>query len=298
MSLEYNKFKGTSLILLSSVLYSIMACLIKVASDLGSYRSAFGRFTIGLFLLLMLAGTGRIKLRFTNWPLLIARGVIGSAVVWVSVVAMIKIGVGKGTVILFTYPIYASIFGALLLKEKLKVVNLFSLLCAFAGLYLLVIQSGGVDGGFGFGRYEILTAIAAVFGGLTVVIIRKLHETETSFEIYFAQCFCGMVLMLVPAGVGGGEMIGRDLLVLIGIGVCATIGQLLMTEGFRYLPVKTASVLAMVELVTNYTLGVIIFHEALSLRSVVGSLMIATGCVLALSVKKEPAVQKTCDKSA
>jgi drug/metabolite transporter (DMT)-like permease len=297
MSIEYNKFKGTVLILSSSVLYSITACLIKVGSDLGAYRSTFGRFAVGLIILLLLAGSGRIKLRFTNKPLLIARGLIGSAVLCVAVLAIIKIGIGKGTVIMFTYPVYASLFGALLLKEKLKVANLFSLLFAMVGLYFLVIESNGVDGGFGLGRYEMLTAIAAAFGGLVVVIIRKLHETESSFEIYFAQCFFGMILLLVPAGIQGGSVSSGDFLVLIGIGVCATVGQLLMTEGFRYLPVKTASVLAMVELVANYTLGVIIFHEVLSLRSLAGSLMVAAGCVLALSVKKEAVTQKSCDKS-
>ena len=63
MGLEHNKIKGASLILASSVVYSGMACLIKVSAEMGAYRMAFGRFLIGLVFMSSLWATGRIRMR-------------------------------------------------------------------------------------------------------------------------------------------------------------------------------------------------------------------------------------------
>lgn len=286
MSLEHNKIKGVTFILASSIVYSGMACLIKVSAELGSYRMAFGRFLIGLLFMSSLWASGRIKMRFNNKPLLVARGVVGCTAIFLTIFAIVTLGIGKGTVILYSYPVYASLFGVLFLKEKLRPVNFIALGVALFGLYLLVVKAGAFENGFGIGKYEMLAVFGSIMAGLAVTIIRKLHETETTFEIFYAQCVFGTLLMIGPAFASGGAIDSRALLVILAIGACAIVGQLLMTEGFRFLPVKTASVLAMSELITNYAMAILIFHEALSGRALIGACLIGTGCVLAVSAKK------------
>lgn len=283
MSDEHNKIKGVVFILASSVIYSGMSCLIKYAAELGAYRMVLGRFLVGLTVLGALWISGKRKLKFTNKPLLVARGVIGSTVILITVVSILNIGIGKSTVILYSYPIFASIFGAVFLKEHLRPMNFVALGLAIAGLYLLVAGGKGLENGLGIGVYETIAIAGAVGGGLTVVTIRKLHQTETSFEIYYAQCFCGAIIVAVPAIISGGAISPGGLSMLICIGLLAVVGQLLMTEGFRFLAVKTASVLAMSELVTNYLLGVTLFDETISVRAVAGAVLIAAGCVMAVS---------------
>ena len=283
MSVEQSKIKGVVFILASSVIYSGMSCLIKYAAELGPWRMVLGRFVTGLCVLGTLWVSGKKPLRFTNKPLLLARGIIGSTVVMITVLSIVKIGIGKSTVILYSYPIYASLFGALFLKEHLRPRNFAALGLAIGGLYLLVVGGNGIENGLGIGVYEVVAIIGAVGGGLAVVTIRKLHQTETSFEIFFAQCFCGAIIVVVPAIVSGGAITMSGLGMLVLIGMCAVTGQLLMTEGFRFLDVKTASVLAMSELVTNYLIGVMVFDEAISVRAIVGAVLIAAGCVLAVS---------------
>lgn len=283
MIVSRSKYKGVIFILASSVIYSGMSCLIKYASELGAFRMTLGRFVVGLCVLSALWASGKRPLRFSNKRLLIARGVIGGAVILITVVSILKIGVGKSTVILYSYPIFASLFGAVFLREKLRPMNLAALGLAVIGLYFLIAGENGLENGFGIGVYEMLAIAGSIGGGLAVCTIRKLHETETSFEIFYAQCFCGTLMVAVPAIMSGGSVSAAGLLIILGIGVCAVSGQLLMTEGFRYLDVKTASVLAMSELVTNYMLGVMLFSEAISVRAIVGAVLIAGGCVMAVS---------------
>ncbi|MBW8016634.1 MAG: DMT family transporter [Planctomycetes bacterium] len=281
MSIENDKFKGTALILGSSCMYSLMACLIKITADsISSYRIAFVRFLFGLCLFCILVLSGKLKLKFTNWALLTARGIIGGTAVWITYLAIKELGIGKGTVIMYSYPVYASLFGVIILKEKLRLTNFISIGCALCGLYLLVMKPG--ESLLDVGKFEIIAIVGAVAAGLTVAIIRKLHETESTFEIFFAQCFFGVLLMVIPANMGDQSIDANGIILLLGIAGAAFAGQLMMTEGFRYLPVNIASILGMGELILNYSIGVVIFSEPTSMRSIAGTALIFAACVCSL----------------
>jgi drug/metabolite transporter (DMT)-like permease len=284
MSIETNKIRGVMLMLGSACMYSAMACMIKVASEsTNAYVMSFIRFLFGLCVIGGLSLTGRINLKFTNWPLLIARGVIGGTAVWITYLAVEKLGLVKGPLILYTYPVYGSIFGVFILKEKLHLKNIAAIGCALVGVYLLVVKTGGLTSLQSVGKFEIIAVIGAVMAGFTVAIIRKLHQTESTFEIFFAQCLFGTLLMLVPATMGEHSVDSKVMMLLLGIAVTALGGQLLMTEGFRYLPVKTASVLSMSELILNCSIGVLVFSESFTLRSVAGAVLIVSACVMSLA---------------
>lgn len=280
--LQIQKTKGSLYILGSCVIYSIMACLIKTISEVSVFQTTYMRFVIGLLILCMLALTGRVPFRFTNWRLLFLRGLFGSFGVFVTYLAIVKIGISKGMVIIFSYPVFASLFGAYFLKERLRWANFVALGGAIIGLYLLVTRMNGLEGFFQVGLYECIALFGAVICGITVVIIRKLHETETSYEIFFAQCAVGAVLLMVPASTGNFSIGQFEIAVLLSIGILAAIGQLSMTQGFRYLPVKIASLLSMSELIFNYTAGIFIFDESLTIRAIIGSALIFVACLTVL----------------
>lgn len=291
MSIETDKIKGTVLMLGSVCMYSGMACMIKVASDpagpfkADSYQMSFIRFLFGLCVLGGLNISGKIKLKFTNRPLLIARGVIGGTAVWITYLAVEKLGLVKGPLILYTYPVYGSLFGIFILKEKLHLKNIAALGFALFGVYLLIVKNDGFDSFKDVGKFEIIAVMGAIMAGFTVAIIRKLHRTETTFEIFFAQCLFGTLLMLVPATMGDHPVSKGLMCLLLGIAITALGGQLMMTEGFRYLPVKTASVLSMTELVLNCSIGVLVFSEDFTWRSAAGAVLIVSACVLCLAGK-------------
>jgi len=145
-----------------------------------------------------------------------------------------------------------------------------------------VTRINGLDGFFQIGLYECIAMIGSVVCGITVVIIRKLHQTETSYEIFFAQCAVGAVFLITPATMGSFTIGWFEISILLLIGILAAIGQLSMTQGFRYLPVKIASLLSMSELMFNYTAGILIFNESLTLRAVIGSGLIFAACLVVL----------------
>jgi len=287
MRMAFNKntgqYRGTVLILASTVFFCLMSGLVRYASDIDPYKTTLFRFVVGLGILGTAALFGRIKLRFNNGLLLFLRGLIGGVAILICFWSIAKLGVGKGTVLIYAFPIFGSIFSAILLKEKVGVVRFVAVLAAFVGIYLLAATNGNGSAFLGvFGKNELLAIFGAMLGGMALVIVKKLHDTDSSYAIYFAQCVIGLWVVAVPAnivpcsiGLSGG-------LLLVAIGISATIGQLLSTEGIRYLDVSTGSLLGMLVPVINYFVGVIIFHETVSWQSIIGSATVLGACVVVL----------------
>jgi drug/metabolite transporter (DMT)-like permease len=260
-----------------------MSGLVRYASDIDPYKTTLFRFVVGLGILGTAALFGRIRLRFNNGLLLFLRGLIGGTAILICFWSISTLGVGKGTVLIYAFPIFGSIFSAILLKEKVGVVRFIAVLAAFVGIYLLSATNGNGSAFLGvFGKNELLAIFGAVLGGLALVIVKKLHDTDSSYAIYFAQCVIGLWVVAVPANVVPCSIGLSGGLLLVAIGISATIGQLLSTEGIRYLDVSTGSLLGMLVPVINYFVGVIIFHETVSWQSIVGSVTVLGACVVVL----------------
>ncbi len=288
MTRQYDKMRGGMLIVGSCALFCVAGCLVRQAAYIGPVRIALFRFVIGLGLITGAAVFGRVKLRFNDRRLLFLRGLTGGTAVFIAFLAITELGLGKGTVIICSYPIFASIFSAIFLKERLRLVNVAAIVIAFSGIYL--ISSDDSDGLWTFsvfGKIELITIFGAVLGGIAVTLIRKLHDTDNSAAIYFSQCSVGMWLVLLPALKGGVAIGSTGMLLLLGIGVFATVGPLLMTEGYKYVPVKTGSLLCMLDPVAAYIAGVVIFGEPLVARSVVGAVLVVAACASVLVGRKD-----------
>ncbi len=275
---------------LASTFFCIAGCLIKYGSYIGVYRMAFFRFVIGFGLIAIAFMSGRIKLVFNNKKLLFLRGLTGGIAILIGLVSITKLGLGKGMVLICSYPIFACTISAVFLKERLRLFDFGAILTAIAGIYFIAYEEQQGFSLMVFGKYEILAVLGAVIAGISVSVIRKLHDTDDSWAIYFSQCVVGMWLVLVPSFSHEGPIGLNGAFILLGIGITVTIGQLLMTEGFKYVPVKTGSLLLMLEPVLCYLAGVAIFREDLTLSSVLGSVLVIGACVVVLAGRKKKAL--------
>jgi len=278
-----DQHKGVALILVSTAAFCLMSGLVRYASDIDPYKTTLFRFIVGLGMLGTAALLGKIKLKFTNGPLLLLRGLTGGMAILIFFFSISKLGVGKGTVLIYSFPIFGSIFSSIFLKERIGVIRFVAILTAFAGIYLLAADNGQDLTLLGtLGLYELLAIFGAMLGGVALVSVKKLHDTDSSYAIYFAQCVIGLWIVVVPANIVPCSIGWSGGLLLVAIGATSTIGQLLSTEGFRYVQVATGSLLGMLVPVLNYFLGVVAFGEVISWRSVIGSIIILGSCVVVL----------------
>ncbi|MDP2113650.1 MAG: DMT family transporter [Bacteroidota bacterium] len=268
--------KGILLTLGSVVFFALMAVLVKAVPNVSSYQTTFFRFAIGLGILGILSLFGIIQLKFNDKKNLFWRGIVGGIAVYLFYLAIIKLGVGKGSVYVYSYPIFATLFSMLILKEKVEPIKFVVIFISFAGLVLLSV--GGKGSLAGMGIYELIAIAGSVTTGLAVVFVKKLHDSDNSYAIFFSQCIVGFWLFLIPSGATQAKGNLNELLLLVLVGIVATIGQLCMTEGYRYVNVATGSLLQSMVPVFNLLSGWLIFHEQFTTIEMTGAFVIVSSC--------------------
>jgi drug/metabolite transporter (DMT)-like permease len=277
---QSEKFKGTVLMVTACMFFCVMSSLVKILGHVDGFMIGLWRFVIGMLLLGLMAVFGAIRLKFHNRRLLFIRGLLGGAGVVMFYFAVVNLGVSKGVVLGSTYPIFAYVLSVILLKERPSLVSAAMVVTAFFGIYLVVAGNNGGAGIFEeFGLWEILAVSVGLIGGIVIVTIRKLHETDNSYSIYFSQCAIGFCVAAAPAIGGTGGVDFTAALILVLIGVTAAVGQLMMTQSYKHLPVRTGAILAMLEPVFCYLAGVVIFGELFTAKSAVGTMLIIGSCV-------------------
>ncbi len=269
--------KGVLLTLGSVVFFALMAVLVKAIPHVSSYQTTFFRFAIGLGIIGILSLFGIIRLQFNDKKNLFWRGLVGGIAVYLFYLAILKLGVGKGSVYIYSYPIFATLFSMMILKEKVERIKFVVIFISFAGLVLLSL-GGGKDSLAGMGIYELIAIAGSVITGLAVVFVKKLHDSDNSYAIFFSQCIVGFWMFLIPSGATQAEGNLTELLLLVLVGVVATIGQLFMTEGYRYVNVATGSLLQSMVPVFNLISGWLIFHEQFSTIELAGAFVIVSSC--------------------
>lgn len=269
--------KGILLTVGSVVFFALMAVLVKAVPNVSSYQTTFFRFAIGLGIISILSFFGIIPLRFNDKKILFWRGLIGGIAVYLFYLAIMKLGVGKGSVYVYSYPVFATLFSMLILKEKVEAIKFVIIFISLVGLVLLSLGGSGSGIG-GIGLYELVAIGGSITTGLAVVFVKKLHDSDNSYAIFFAQCIIGFWMFLVPSGATQSKGNMTELILLVLIGVVATIGQLFMTEGYRYINVATGSLLQSLVPVFNLLSGWLIFHEQLNRIEMTGAFIIVCSC--------------------
>ncbi|HAH22311.1 MAG TPA: hypothetical protein DCL77_00825 [Prolixibacteraceae bacterium] len=268
--------KGILLTLGSVVFFALMAVLVKAIPNVSSYQTTFFRFAIGVGIMGLLSLFGIVKLKFNDKKNLFWRGLVGGVAVYLFYLAILELGVGKGSVYIYSYPIFATLFSMIILKEKVEPVKFIVIFISFAGLILLSL--GGKGSLAGIGLYELIAIAGSVITGLAVVFVKKLHDSDNSYAIFFSQCIVGFWMFLIPSGATQAKGSVTELLLLVLVGIVATIGQLFMTEGYRYVNVATGSLLQSMVPVFNLLSGWLIFHEQFSPIEMSGAFVIVSSC--------------------
>jgi len=267
--------------LLSIVFFSINSLTLKYISqsNVSPWIALLFRAGVGMLLVLMLFRfEGRNSLRRAATDRMLAYrglfGVMGTIAYYLTGPAL---GPGKATLIGNMYVVIAALLAAWILKESFSSSKLLGNAVAFIGLALLLAAPTQLTT---FGWYELLAVFGAFMAAGTVIVIRKLTQTESTAMIYTSQCIYVLIVSLPIAAYElqrQGLEIG-SLGVLVLAGASATFGQLAMTEGFRHLTVAVGGVFQVCVPVVIAIGSVTLFGETFSTPQIIGALLILGGC--------------------
>ena len=257
---------------------SVWVRVVAETQGVNAWKTAEFRFLISIIMVLAISFWLRDPLRFVNRPWLISRGLFGGAAASIYFYSITHIGIAKATIFTYTYPIWAGLLAPFLLKDRIKPGIWMAILAAFGGLYLIIVPSQGLGA---ISRMDLLALFGGLLSGWAILSIKKLHETDTSRAILFSQCFFGLIIVASPAQSGGYSFTPIAWITLLTIGLLATIAQLQMTHAYKFIGATEGSLLCMLTPVINVMLGMLFFHEQLTMRSFIGCMIVLFSCTYA-----------------
>ena len=245
--------------LLSVVIFALMNSAIKLAERHGASVSEilfFRQFGACLRVSgVILAGPGLPSIATKRLPAHVVRAVVGLSAMAFTFNGIVALPLAEATTIGFTVPVFATILGALVLREPTGWHRWAAVATGFAGV-LIVAQPGGDH----FPLWGAGCALAGAFGTASVsILLRQIGKTESALT----TVFWFSALSLVPLSVIYARAAQPHELVtwacLASVGILGGLAQIAMTTSLRLGPVSVVVPMDYSSLLWATLLGWLVF---------------------------------------
>lgn len=232
---------------------------------------------IMLFIVFFVSGNlGRVKLRDKKIYLVLF-SLLQVATMLTYFVSILNASVSAAVLLLYTAPVYVTVFSPFLLKERQTKKGITALILSVAGIILIVDT-----GKFGFSQSAgilagILSGISYAFQIMTSKYISRTYAGYTQAFWSFAVA----ALVLLPAGIASPEVVSENIIYLMLLAVFPTILAVsLYFNGLKKVKASSASILGLIEPVSAVALAIIILDEKLSIPVIAGGALILAGAAI------------------
>jgi drug/metabolite transporter (DMT)-like permease len=251
------------MMLLSSLLFAVMSMLVKLAAAQGvpSSEAAFVRLASGMALVGALKRSGAISLETRRVGMLVTRGLLGSAAMLLFYASITGTRLANAALLNYTYFVFGPLFCVLFLRQRLSPRAAVAFPIALLGVWVVLDPRFG---GFRWG--DAAGLLSGVLAGGSIVTIRELRRTESSFTILWYFCLVGSIVAAVVALPHAVWPTPRGATLLLGVAVAGTAGQWLLTEAFRSCTVAGGGLLSLTTVLYTAILGHAVFGEPLTAR--------------------------------
>ncbi len=267
--------RGVWYMLLATFFFSAMNVAVKMVAHLPAVEVVFFRSLISLLIsgaILRLTG---VALWGTNRKLLAIRGIAGAIALILYFRLIQDIPFASAVTIVFLAPIFTTIFGIFIVKEKVHPLQWLFFMVSFAGI--VVIK--GFDARISV-SYLVIGIAASVFSGIAHNIIRKINTREHPLVIIFYFPLITMPFTGVLSGFVWMPPHGWDWFFLLVVGVLTQIAQYFMTKSYQAEEISKVASIRYVSIFYALGFGYFIFGERYSPMVYVGMGLTILGVVL------------------
>ncbi len=209
-----------------------------------------------------------------NYPLMLGASVLNALRMFLFFNAFIYSTIGKVVLILFTWPIFVTIFSAIFLRESITRRTIFLLALSFSGIVLvyaneeLSLQSNDFIG--------LSAALGtAMLYAITVVMFKKESGNYTRTEIIFYQNLVGVFVFLPFILWTRPWPSTQDIVLSSSHGLfMGIIGFHFFFYGLRHLKASVASLLAYIEIVSAMLFSTFLLKEPITTNMIAGGVLI------------------------
>ena len=291
-----NRAVGAALIVVSSVGFASLPIFGKLAYASGTDPIALLAWRFGIAASLMLIAAV-VRGRSRRVPILPSRRVtitllaVGAVLLTPEVilyfVGLQSVSAGLAETLLFLYPAWVVLIGALVFRQRPSAVTVGCVVVAVIGAAVTV---GAVTGGSLTGELLVIAA-SALFATYVVVASRLIPKAGTlrgTALVMTGATVTFTILAFVTSAQGPSDRQGW--LGALGMAVFGTVLAFgLLSAGLARLPAGTAAVISTVEPVVAVILGAIVLGEAVGPLQVVGMLLIVGSVAVLLRYESRAA---------
>ena len=270
--MKNEKYLGIVLIILSALFFALMATTVKSVGNFPLVQKVFFRNFVGLVLLSFYMIKHKNLLKVNHKPLLLSRCLLGLTGVFLYYRSLELLNLSEAVVINKLSPFFVVVLGGLILKEKIKPLQVFAVFVALSGTVILIRPTPDVS---------LVPALTGLSGALAAAsaytIIRHLRRFDKPITIVFYFCLVSSIItlpLLVPVFVMPTWI---EALKLILIGVFALLAQLLMTQAYHFAPASQLSIYTYLNIVFSTLLGIVLYKEVIESFFIIGAGLIIFG---------------------
>lgn len=263
--------------LVAGFMFACMGVFVKLGAQyFSSTELVFYRSLLGVWITFGVIRYQRLPIITPHWKIHCWRGVSGLVSLLLFFYCLTRLPLAAAISLNYTWPLFVALFSTLILKEQIHWMLIGSILIGFVGVILLLqpdLTEQAVP------MVNVMGVASGFFAGIAYINVKQLGllgESEWRVVFYFtliSTLVTGIWLLFTHMN----PVTEQGLMVLLGMGVTATLAQLAMTRAYHTGVTLVVTALGYSTVLFSSLLGVWYWNEALSSIAWSGIVLIGLG---------------------
>lgn len=268
--------------LLSTLGFALMQLTVKFLDRLPATELVLFRSAVSLLLSLQFIWRKRINVWGNNKKFLILRGVFGVTALSLFFFTLQRLPMGSALTMQYLSPIFTTLFGIFLLREKVRHWQWLFFLISFAGIALIK--------GFDPNITPLLLGlgiVSSIFAGLAYNCIRILRKTDHPVVVVLYFPLVATPIMAIVSAFNWVTPIGWEWLLLVLMGCFTQVGQIYMTKALQSAELNTITSFKYLGVVFALSFDFFIFGTTYQPLALVGIVLVLAGVIINVFYKRQ-----------
>ena len=277
--------KGYTFVIISAIIFGCMPLGAKYiyAEGVNSLSLVFLRNCLALPVLALLSGKqeGSLHIKKADLLKISSLAVMGGCATPILLYSSYHyLASGTATIFHFIYPVLVVLGSILFLREKgSKPVFLCVILCT-VGIILFYNPDSGIHPGGSL----LAIASGATYAAYTMLLSIFKNDKISGFKLSFYMSAVGSVILFIFCIVSGQLTLPVTFtgwLISIVFSLMLSVGAVvLFQQGTRYIGGQRAAILSTLEPITSVLVGVLVFQEIITARTVLGTVLVIIASIM------------------
>lgn len=274
---------GSAWMLVAGVQLAAMGVFAKLGSQhFSAAELVFYRSLLSALMVLVAVRSQGLSMATPHWKMHLVRGLTGFTAMMLLFYVIGILPLATATTLNYTSPLFLVVLTALVMRQRIPAGLVLAVVLGFVGVVLLLRPTFSANQT----AAGLLGLASGFFGGMAFLSNRRLGELgEPAWRVVLYFSLLGTLGAGLFAAATGFHAFGlRGALILLGLGTCAVLGQLAMTQAYSEGEALTVGSLAYSTVVFTVLASAVIWNEHLSLASWFAMGLIIVSGILAIRV--------------